>query len=198
MITLLIQINIPQIGQDIMLGELLTIGEIINTTKSPTLTYRDAKEDMDYELLAIDYEHFVMRNITDDWLLGYADGIPGAKLRSGFEEKRLRSLFKPMTFARKRKRRMKEFNFPEFSFEDVVFVLYEMDAAAYGSMESVKRRGRMRCCPPAGNFFKIARVEPATDMKTRKTTSSPQQCPDTECMIVLRIIFNNKIFYFSW
>ena len=66
----------------------------------------------------------------------------------------------------------KELDFPKFVFESIVFVLYEMDAAAYGYKEAVWRSRSLRCCAVAGNYFRLPSVEPSEDVKKRISSGS--------------------------
>ena len=53
-----------------------------------------------------------------------------------------------------------------------MFVLYEMDADAYGYKEAVWRSRSLRCCAVAGNYFRLPSVEPAEDVKKRISSGS--------------------------
>ena len=53
-----------------------------------------------------------------------------------------------------------------------MFVLYEMDAAAYGYKEAVWRSRSLRCCAVAGNYFRLPSVEPSEDVKKRISSGS--------------------------
>ena len=81
----------PEIKPD---GEYIDIGEAVpsnaimnlSDSKPPKYRFRDAKEDMMYELIILDYDKFQKENDAKNWIIGYKADIPGAELKKGYED----------------------------------------------------------------------------------------------------------------
>ena len=115
----IVKIEIPQVGQKVELGEMLTIEKVKETEDDVKLMFEFADADEMYELVIVDYESLLKG--SDKWLIGFKADIPGSELKEGFGSDFLISLF-PSS------RKKKQLNFEE---EHVVFLLYKMDKAAY-------------------------------------------------------------------
>ena len=69
------------------------IEEIKETREPPVVKFSDAKTDMMYEMVIVDYEHMTREKTADDWLLGFKADIPGKELQEGYTKTMLEKLF---------------------------------------------------------------------------------------------------------